>query len=73
MVKRSCPQSTEAPRRRSWRVMVPPECAFQSHTFCVKASRPMSVRELPAALSWRSTTICVAMPAWSVPRPSPCC
>ena len=34
-----------------------------------EASRPSSRRPwlLPEAASWRSTTICVAMPAWSVP------
>ena len=48
--------------------MVPPDLAFHSQTLATKASRPMSRRPmLPAAASWRSTTIWVAMPAWSVP------
>ena len=48
--------------------MVPPDSAFHSQTFSTKASRPMSRRPmLPWAASWRSTTIWVAMPAWSVP------
>ena len=48
--------------------MVPPDSAFHSQTLATKASRPMSRRlMLPAAASWRSTTIWVAMPAWSVP------
>ena len=32
MVKRSRDQSSEAPMRRSWRVIVPPDSAFHSHT-----------------------------------------
>ena len=67
MVKRSRCQSSEAPRRRSWRVMVPPDCAFHSQTCLRKASRPMARRSWPCEASRRSTTICVAMPAWSVP------
>ena len=48
--------------------MVPPDCAFQAQTFSTKASRPMSRRPmLPSAARLRSTTIWVAMPAWSVP------
>ena len=53
--------------RRIWRVMVEPELSFQSHTCFTKVSRPRSWRLMPASCSWRSTTICVAMPAWSVP------
>ena len=47
--------------------MAPPDCAFQSHTRAVKASRPIAWRDWPSAASSRSTTIWVAMPAWSVP------
>ena len=48
--------------------MVPPECSFHSQTFATKASRPMSRRPmLPVRASSRSTTIWVAMPAWSRP------
>ena len=39
MVKRSRLQSHEAPSRRSWRVMVPPEKAFHSQTFSRNCSR----------------------------------
>ena len=67
MVKRSRDQSQEAPSRRNWRVMVPPDSAFHCHTRSRNASRPRSWRDCPCAASWRSTTICVAMPAWSVP------
>ena len=47
--------------------MVPPDSSFQRHTRSTKASRPTSSFVLPSAASWRSTTTCVAMPAWSVP------
>jgi hypothetical protein len=53
--------------RRIWRVMVSPEKLFHSHTFSRNFSRPRSWRDTPCASSWRSTTIWVAMPAWSVP------
>ncbi|MDT4861616.1 hypothetical protein FQZ97_962280 [compost metagenome] len=53
--------------RRTWRVMVEPDSSFQAHTFSVNFSRPRSWRDTPWPSSWRSTTICVAMPAWSVP------
>ena len=67
MVKRSRGQSRLAPRRRNWRVMVPPLSAFQSQTRARNASRPMALRLCPSPASIRSTTIWVAMPAWSVP------
>jgi len=67
MVKRSRLQSGDVPSRRICRVMVPPEYSFHSQTFSRNFSRPSSWREMPCASSWRSTTICVAMPAWSVP------
>ena len=47
--------------------MVPPDSAFHSQTLSTKVSRPRSWRLMPSAPSIRSTTICVAMPAWSVP------
>ncbi len=48
--------------------MVPPDCSFHSQTLATKASRPISRRPaLPVRASSRSTTICVAMPAWSRP------
>ena len=44
MVKRSRLQSHEAPSRRSWRVIVPPEKAFHSQTFSRNCSRFSSFR-----------------------------
>ena len=67
MVKRSRDQSGEEPRRRSWRPMVPPDSAFQDQTRSMKASRPRVRRSVPSSANWRSTTICVAIPAWSMP------
>ncbi len=67
MVKYSRLQSTLSPRRRICVVMVLPLFSFHSQTLRVKASRPRSWRLAPCSWSWRSTTICVAMPAWSVP------
>ena len=73
MVKYSRLQSTLVPMRRIWLVMVLPLCSFHSQTLEMKFLRasggvaPMSWRLMPCSCSWRSTTICVAMPAWSVP------
>ena len=68
MVKRSRSQSTEFPKRRICDVIVPPDSFFHSHTLSINASRPISVRDgWFSAASLRSTTICVAIPAWSVP------
>ena len=67
IVKRSFSQSIEQPRRRNWPVISPPLSAFHSQTLATNSSRVKSVRFCPWALSCRSTTICVAMPAWSVP------
>ncbi|CFN71245.1 Uncharacterised protein [Bordetella pertussis] len=67
IVKYSRGQSAEAPRRRTWPVIVLPDCSFHSQTFSTNFSRPRSWRETFWASSWRSTTIWVAMPAWSVP------
>ena len=66
-------QSTLSPMRRIWLVMVLPDSSFHSQTLLTKFLRasagvgPMSWRLMPLACSWRSTTIWVAMPAWSVP------
>jgi predicted Zn-dependent protease len=60
-------KSTLSPMRRIWWVMVAPLVAFQSQTWSRKALRPRSCRERPFSCNCRSTTICVAMPAWSVP------
>ena len=73
MVKYSRLQSTLSPMRRIWVVMVLPLSSFHSQTLEMKFLRasvgvgPMSWRLVPALWSWRSTTIWVAMPAWSVP------
>jgi hypothetical protein len=73
MVKYSRLQSTLSPMRRICWVMVLPDCSFHSHTLAMKFLRatsgvgPMSWRLMPWACNWRSTTIWVAMPAWSVP------
>ena len=48
-------------------MIVPPDSSFQRHTRRRNSSRPTSSFVLPSAASWRSTTTCVAMPAWSVP------
>ena len=63
MVKYSRDQSQEAPSRRICRVMVDPDCSFHAHTRRTNSSRPRARRDSPAASSWRSTTIWVAMPA----------
>ena len=48
--------------------MAPPDSAFQAQTRFTKSSRPSSRRPgCWRSISWRSTTIWVAMPAWSVP------
>ena len=67
IVKYSYFQATESPIRRIWRVIVEPLVSFQSQTWSMNFLRPRSWRLRPASWSWRSTTICVAMPAWSVP------
>ena len=67
MVKRSRDQSTEEPRRRICRLMLPPDSFFHSQTFSRNFSRPRSWRDRPSAPMRRSTSIWVAMPAWSVP------
>ena len=49
-------------------MIVPPYCARHSQTRRLNASRPISSRLVPSASSFFSTCVCVAMPAWSVPR-----
>ena len=53
--------------RRSCWLIAPPDNAFHFQTRSMNASRPRSWRVRPSALIWRSTTIWVAMPAWSLP------
>jgi hypothetical protein len=49
-------------------VMRPPCCSFHFQTRLTNSSRPRSWRDLCSVRSsMRSTTIWVAMPAWSVP------
>ena len=67
MVKRSRAQSTDEPMRRICDEMLSPVLCFHSQTLAMKASRPMAWGEMPWASSCRSTTICVAICAWSVP------
>ena len=68
MVKRSLAQSQRAPRRRSWRVIAPPLSRLPlpdlgDEVLAADSRCACSWR----SSSWRSTTIWVAMPAWSVP------
>jgi hypothetical protein len=44
-----------------------PVLSSQSHVRARNASRPISCREVPSAISCLSTTFCVEMPAWSYP------
>ena len=54
--------------RRICCVIVEPDCSFHSHTCATNVLAPEVVaRRALRPASWRSTTICVAMPAWSVP------
>ena len=49
-------------------MIMPPDSAFHAHTFSTNLSRPMARRFGSCrSIIWRSTTICVAMPAWSMP------
>ena len=63
MVKYSRDQSTVAPRRFIWSRMALPYWFFHCQTRASKASRPSAWRVVPSPASWRSTIICVAMPA----------
>ena len=67
MVKASRLQSQEAPSRSSCARMLPRDFTFCCQTRPTKSSRLKSRRDLPSFASSRSTTICVAIPAWSVP------
>ena len=48
--------------------MMPPYSCVQSQHASTNFSRPISRRETPSLFSFLSTLVCVAMPAWSVPR-----
>ena len=54
--------------RLIWLTMVPPYSWVQSQHASRNFSRPISRREMPSLLSFLSTLVWVAMPAWSVPR-----
>ena len=60
-------QSHDAPSRRNCSRMMPPFSSRQAQTFSTNFSRPKSWRVCFDLRSSRSTTVCVAMPAWSVP------
>ena len=53
--------------RLIWFWMMPPYSRVQSQQASMNLSRPISRRETPSDLSFLSTLVCVAMPAWSVP------
>ena len=68
MVNRSRRQSSEAPSARCCCAMRFPYSSFHFHTRRTNSSRPRSWRDFFSVFcSSRSTTICVAMPAWSMP------
>mmetsp|Transcript_6070 Transcript_6070/g.19785 ORF Transcript_6070/g.19785 Transcript_6070/m.19785 type:complete len:236 (+) Transcript_6070:2938-3645(+) len=67
MVNLSLDQSTELPKRLSCSQMREPYWSFHFQTSSTNFSRPRSWRETPLFASCFSTTVCVAMPAWSVP------
>mmetsp|Transcript_5126 Transcript_5126/g.18346 ORF Transcript_5126/g.18346 Transcript_5126/m.18346 type:complete len:327 (+) Transcript_5126:2424-3404(+) len=68
IVNRSRDQSRDDPRRLSWLKILPPYASFHSKTRSKNFSRPSSCRVIPSSLaSFFSTTVCVAIPAWSVP------
>jgi len=60
-------QSAEAPSACSCLRMMPPFSSRQDQTFSTNFSRPRSRRVFFSLRSSFSTTVCVAMPAWSVP------
>ena len=60
-------QSGLAPRMRCCSRMRSPVSRRHCQMRATKASLPRSWRVLPSLASMRSTTSCVAMPAWSVP------
>ncbi len=60
-------QSGEAPSLLNCLVMVLPDFSFHCQIFLINSSRPISWRVSPSSASCLSTTICVAIPAWSVP------
>ena len=68
MVKRSRSQSSEAPSARCCSAMRSPDWLFHAQTRFKNSSRPRSCRDFFSLFCRsRSTNICVAMPAWSMP------
>ena len=66
IVNRSRSQSREQPMRFSWPMISPPYCSFHRQTRSTNASgRARGDRS--SFWSSRSTTTCVAIPAWSIP------
>ena len=68
IVKYSCDQSTLSPMRRIWRGdgvagLLLPLPDLRDEVLAAQVVARLSL----CSCSWRSTTICVAMPAWSVP------
>src|SRR5947208_7265756 len=60
-------QSHDAPIIISCSRIVPPVSLTNAQTRATNASRPRSKRVFPSFAMRRSTTFCVAIPAWSVP------
>ena len=63
------PVAASAQAACSWLMIAPPLSSFHAHTRFEEllAAQVARGRCCLRASSWRSTTICVAMPAWSVP------
>ena len=60
-------RSTDAPIRLVWSSIVDLEWFTRFHTFPRNLSLPISLLLIHFSASWRSTTTCVEIPAWSVP------
>ena len=60
-------QSADAPIALSWARIAPPVSATKSSVRFTNICRPRSKRVDPSSAISRSTTFCVAIPAWSVP------
>ena len=67
MVKRVRSKSHEQPMATSCSKITRSYSSFHACTCATNSSRVKSVRFLPCSASRRSTTVCVAIPAWSVP------
>lgn len=67
MVKALRSQSTEMPSFFCCCQIRPPYSSTHLNTSSTNASLPKSWRDLPSLPNFFSTTVCVAIPAWSVP------